>query len=120
MKIGVRHTERAALEIFAVEYAPMALVAQGMTGFFGGRPRAAPSIASTTCLVDKAQRERSRSPRRRADPVADRRRGAQRPRRSARRRCRTATPRPPPAITVPLRRLAYARSGDKGDTPISA
>ncbi|HST38515.1 MAG TPA: acyclic terpene utilization AtuA family protein, partial [Conexibacter sp.] len=42
VKIAARHPEKAALEQFALEYAPMALGAQGMTGFFGGRPRPAP------------------------------------------------------------------------------
>ena len=32
----------------------MALVAQGMTGFFGGRPRVAPAIGVYHLLVDKA------------------------------------------------------------------
>lgn len=54
VKIGVRHPERAALEIFAGEFAPFALVAQGMTGVFAGRPRVAPSIAVHHLLVAKA------------------------------------------------------------------
>ena len=45
VKIGARHADKAALEILSMEYAPMALVAQGMTGFFAGRPGVAPSIA---------------------------------------------------------------------------
>lgn len=54
VKIGVKHTERAALEVFAGEFAPLALVAQGMTGVFAGRPRVAPSIAVHHLLVPKA------------------------------------------------------------------
>jgi hypothetical protein len=54
LKIGVRHAEREALEIFAGEFAPMGLVAQGMTGVFAGRPRVAPVIRVVHLLVDKA------------------------------------------------------------------
>jgi hypothetical protein len=54
VKIGVKHAEKGALEIFAGEFAPFALVAQGMTGVFAGRPRVAPSIAVHHLLVQKA------------------------------------------------------------------
>jgi hypothetical protein len=115
VKIGVRHPKREALELFALEYAPMALVAQGMTGFFGGRPGVAPSIEVYHLLVDKStvaarvlmddeRRDVRVSP---GDPSV-----------------KAGTP--PladepvelpegPTVTVPLRRLAYARSGDKGN-----
>ncbi|MCW2985367.1 MAG: hypothetical protein JWR63_2937 [Conexibacter sp.] len=113
VKIGVRHADKAALEIFALEYAPMALVAQGMSGFFAGRPRVAPVIEVVHLLVDKATLPVSFQ-------VGDDRTavavvpGAVRP-------VGTPTlPDGPPAApaagrTVPLRRLAYGRSGDKGD-----
>ena len=114
VKIGARHADKAALEIFSMEYAPMALVAQGMTGFFAGRPRVAPSIAVFHVLVEKS-----------AVPAAV----SHRRRRAARSRWRAdyapETPRTPPledvapsgppGVTVPLRRIAYARSGDKGN-----
>jgi hypothetical protein len=54
VKIGVKHVEKAALEVFAGEFAPFALVAQGMTGVFAGRPRVAPSIVVHHLLVEKA------------------------------------------------------------------
>ncbi|ODU07619.1 MAG: hypothetical protein ABS81_00490 [Pseudonocardia sp. SCN 72-86] len=54
VKIGVKHPDKAALELFAGEFAPFALVAQGMTGVFAGRPRVAPSIAVHHLLVEKA------------------------------------------------------------------
>jgi hypothetical protein len=115
VKIALRHPEKAALEIFALEYAPMALVAQGMTGFFGGRPRVAPSIGVYHLLVDKATVPVSIrigdevtaieiAP---GDPAGV-----------------TPTPELPDpeptaadgaGFSVPLRRLAYARSGDKGN-----
>jgi Acyclic terpene utilisation family protein AtuA len=115
VKIALRHPEKAALEIFAVEYAPMALVAQGMTGFFGGRPRVAPAIGVYHLLVDKSSvdvtvrigdevSQVTISP---GDPAGV-----------------VGTPELPDgdasasrdyAFSVPLRRLAYARSGDKGN-----
>lgn len=117
VKIGVRHPDRAALEIFSVEFAPFALVAQGMTGVFAGRPRVAPSIAVYHLLSDKAgmpvrvvigdsdSDERSFdvevSP---GDPAAV-----------------TSTPQladgdsAPTGVSVPLGAIAYGRSGDKGN-----
>ncbi|WP_116101138.1 acyclic terpene utilization AtuA family protein [Amycolatopsis thermalba] len=55
VKIGVKHTDKAALEIFSTEFAAFALIAQGMTGVFAGRPRVAPSIAVYHLLVPKAE-----------------------------------------------------------------
>lgn len=54
VKIGVRHEDKAALELFSREFAPMALVAQGMTGVFAGRPRVAPAIAVHHLRANKA------------------------------------------------------------------
>lgn len=116
VKIGVRHPEKAALDIFALEYAPMALVAQGMSGFFAGRPRVAPSIevfhlligkgsVEVRILVDGESHRVEVAP---GDPDA-----------------RPGTPElpdgdgaramPAGSFSVPLRRLAYGRSGDKGN-----
>jgi hypothetical protein len=120
VKIGLRHPEKAALEIFALEYAPMALVAQGMTGFFGGRPRVAPAIGVYHLLVDKSSVGVTV---RIGDEVSD---VAVSPGDAS---VTLGTPELPdpsagPAGTahgpgtgfsVPLRRLAYARSGDKGN-----
>jgi hypothetical protein len=116
VKIGLRHPEKAALEVFALEYAPMALVAQGMTGFFGGRPRVAPAIGVYHLLVDKSSvevtvrigEELSAVVIAPGDPgvsigtpeLPDRAEPAQRS---------------SGGFSVPLRRLAYARSGDKGN-----
>ena len=114
VKIGVRHEDKAALEIFAVEYAPMALVAQGMTGFFGGRPRVAPSIEVHHLLVDKTTLAVAvlLDGERHDVAIAPGTPGLV-----------FGTPElpdgdagvPAPGVTVTLRRLAYARSGDKGD-----
>jgi hypothetical protein len=113
VKIGARHVDKAALEIFSTEYAPMALVAQGMTGFFAGRPGVAPSIAVFHVLVEKSvvPVQFRIGDDVQAVEVSD--------------DYASQTPRTPPlenidapdvpGFTVPLRRIAYARSGDKGN-----
>jgi hypothetical protein len=114
LKVGVRHPDAAALEVFSTEFVPFGLVAQGMTGVFAGRPRVAPVYRVHHMLTDKAGVSAivrlddeitpvEVSP---GDPAVQ-----------------IATPplgevpvRPPSGgMTVSLRRLAYARSGDKGD-----
>jgi acyclic terpene utilization AtuA family protein len=115
VKIGARHGERAALELLALEFAPMALVAQGMTGYFGGRPRVAPSIGVYHLLVDKSTVEVQI---RLDDEVRGVRiapgdpdvRGGTAPLEDG-----DGAPPQGHTVTVPLRRLAYARSGDKGN-----
>lgn len=117
VKIGARHPEKAALEVLAVEYAPFALVGQGMTGFFGGRPRVAPSIGVYHLLVDKSSvsvtmRIADGDP----QPVTIAAGGAEVRVGTPTLADRPAAPRPEGAtIMVELRRLAYARSGDKGN-----
>jgi Acyclic terpene utilisation family protein AtuA len=54
VKIGVAGPDQATLELFSREFAGFALVAQGMTGVFAGRPRVAPAIAVHHLLADKA------------------------------------------------------------------
>ncbi len=53
VKIGLKHSEKAALEIFSTEFVSFALVAQGMTGVYAGRPRVAPAIVVNHLLVAK-------------------------------------------------------------------
>lgn len=115
LKVAVRHPKREALEIFAREIYPAATaMAQGITGFAGGRPESQPVVRLFSFLVDKAD-----------VPVSIEVDGARRP---------VAIPVPPapahvaPAATlveavalagpraeVPLIALAHGRSGDKGD-----
>jgi len=115
VKIGVHSAERAVVEIFSSEFASMALVAQGMTGVFAGRPRVAPAIAVHHLLVEKATVPvRVRLGDRIVEvAVAGGSYAAQ-----------TTTPRlgdtpvAAPAgdtVAVPLLAIARARSGDKGD-----
>lgn len=54
VKIAARHPDRAALQILARELVSLGLVAQGMTGFVGGRPKPAPVIRLFHVLLEKA------------------------------------------------------------------
>jgi len=118
LKLGVRHDDRAALELLATEYMPFGLIAQGMTGGFAGRPRVAPVFSVYHLLVDKSLvpvslRTGDADPI--AVPIAP---GTARPADSDSVLPETpATPSDESAatVTVPLVRLALARSGDKGN-----
>ncbi|MCB1748045.1 MAG: DUF1446 domain-containing protein [Gammaproteobacteria bacterium] len=117
LKLGVRHPERAALELFAREIMFCATAhAPGTTGFAGGRPGVQPVVRLFSCLVPKSLLNVTVELG--ADTYAvEIAPGAPLP--------------PPPAVTatpagtvlgsedpieVPLLRLAHGRSGDKGDS----
>jgi len=56
LKIGARHADEKALEILAREIAPAASsMAQGLTGFFAGRPGVQPVMRLFSCLWPKAR-----------------------------------------------------------------
>jgi hypothetical protein len=115
LKIAVRHPNKDALQIFGREIYPSATsMAQGITGFAGGRPEPQPVIRLFSFLADKADipvsvafadkdiavqpflpNDPAPAPR----PVAD---------------VQTATIIGPSA-DLPLIALARGRSGDKGD-----
>ena len=120
LKVGARHPDRAALELFSQEFIPFGLVAQGMTGVFAGRPRVAPVFRVFHLRAEKASvpvtvRVGSETVDVTVAPgIAD---------------AAVSTPTLPETAegggtggpgatgeaTVPLVRLAWARSGDKGD-----
>jgi len=114
LKIGVIHDDRAALNIFAGEIAPMAIsTAQGLTGFFAGRPKVQPVVRLFSFLQDKAD-----------TPVVVEVDGKDVPVRVATGAVRLDPPAAPPveareagadAVRVRLVDLAWGRSGDKGD-----
>ena len=120
LRLAVTHPRKEALELFAREVAPAGTSwSPGTTGAGGGRASVAPSIRQYAFLLDKSQVEARVAidgqpievPRTHA-PAAD---GAPPPRPAT-----TAKPEAPPeavdTVEVPLIRLAWARSGDKGDT----
>lgn len=114
MRLAVHHRQREALERFAREIAPAGTSwSPGTTGSGGGRPSVSPLIQPLAFAIDRA----AVTPRVQLDdrsldiPLAA-----------------TAAPTPPPplpdpprweasapTVEVPLIRLAWARSGDKGD-----
>ncbi|WP_235857838.1 acyclic terpene utilization AtuA family protein [Marimonas lutisalis] len=56
VKIGLRHDDKRALEIFAREFAmPGVSMAQGLTGVFSGRPAPAPVVRVFSLLWPKAR-----------------------------------------------------------------
>ncbi|WP_111733628.1 acyclic terpene utilization AtuA family protein [Roseovarius amoyensis] len=114
LKIGAVHDDRGALNIFAGEIAPMAIsTAQGLTGFFAGRPKVQPVVRLFSFLQDKAK-----------TPVAVEVDGKDVPLTIANEAVRLDPPAAPPvesreagadAVKVRLVDLAWGRSGDKGD-----
>ncbi|EDZ47855.1 conserved hypothetical protein [Rhodobacterales bacterium Y4I] len=112
-KIAVRHPEARGVGVFLKEAVGLGLSAPtGLSGFAGARPRPSPVLALFSCLLPKAQvpvtvRDAAGTcavPAAAGIPV------------------QTAEPPAPPPVPqakrlaeVPLIRLAWARSGDKGD-----
>ncbi len=115
LKIAVRHASREALQIFGREIYPAATaMAQGITGFAGGRPEPQPVIRLFSFLAEKSGipvsvsidgREIPVQPfvPNEAPPLLPRRQPASLPEASG------------STAHVPLIALAHGRSGDKGD-----
>lgn len=117
VKIAVRHDSKEALAIFTRELAQAATgMAPGVTGYFGGRPNVSPVIRLYSCLIAKAQVAVTLDIDGETRPVAvDTHVGfdgtvLEAPATGERWAPDAA------AVTVPLIRLALARSGDKGDS----
>ncbi len=128
LKIAVAHAEEQALELFAREIFPSATsMAQGITGFAGGRPAVQPLVRLASCLVPKvhvsaqveiyeadgAARTVALALPADAPPPVPR---ASVSARAAADTTHEARERGGASAEVPLVRLAYGRSGDKGDT----
>jgi len=124
LKLAVHHADKNALEIFSREFLPSATsMAQGITGFAGGRPNVTPLVRLFSCLVAKdsvsISAELDGTPLELPLPCDGVETVAQ-----------GATPPPNPlpqgegglkigageTKEVPLIALAYGRSGDKGDS----
>jgi len=113
-KIGLRHRDPKALNVFAREFAvPAVSMAQGVTGVFGGRPAPAPVVRVHSFLMPKDQvsvtlwfgNEQLHIDVARFDGPAD---PVDRPE-------IVVAETPDPAAAVPLYALAWTRSGDKGN-----
>jgi hypothetical protein len=120
MRLSVEHDDRRALEIFAREIAPAGTSwSPGTTGA-GGRPKATPIVRLTSFLVPKSDVDATiecEGARESIVPIVPDRPWTPAPVLSA-----DATPNravdgtPVETIDVPLIALAWARSGDKGDS----
>ena len=123
LRLAVTHARKDALELFAREVAPAGTSwAPGTTGAGGGRSSVSPSIRQYAFLLDKSNVEARVTmdgkpiewPRDAASAAAEAPLAPARASATA-----TATDcesLATDAIEVPLIRLAWARSGDKGDT----
>jgi hypothetical protein len=115
LKIATTHTEEAALQLFAREIYPAATsMAQGITGFAGGRPEVQPVVRLASCLIPKSRvrmeidvdgvpEELPSAENKDGDPLYEKPRSL------------SFETLEGPFVTVPLIRLAHGRSGDKGD-----
>ncbi|WP_461536484.1 acyclic terpene utilization AtuA family protein [Spongorhabdus nitratireducens] len=115
VKIAVAHRRKEALAIFSREIAQAATaMAPGMTGFVGGRPSVVPVIRLWSCLVEKSRLDLKVDIEGSITDVVLPEQGY------------SSTPPSPvqeqtPSVseetdaTVPLIKLAVARSGDKGN-----
>ena len=116
LKIAAAHHDKRALELFSREVAPAGTsMAQGTTGFFGGRPKVQPIIRLFSFLTPKrdvAVRVRLGEAVIPVEIPAD---GGFDSAAVAAVTPVAAEPAAGPTVTVPLIRLAWARSGDKGN-----
>ncbi|MGB1562649.1 MAG: acyclic terpene utilization AtuA family protein [Sinimarinibacterium flocculans] len=119
LKIAVHHADKNALALFGRECIPPATaMAQGITGFAGGRPSPTPLVRLFSCLVpkDAVKIEVDGSPFENPSPASGR--GC--PEGAGEGAGTAGVPPPLPQAgegsrTVPLVTVAYGRSGDKGN-----
>lgn len=114
VKISVQHSNNKALGLFAREIAPAATgMAPGMTGYFGGRPSPSPVVRLFSCLVPKSEVPiHIQVGQQKAAPVQIPAGSAWTPPPSEQQETTASTA---AQTRVALIKLAYARSGDKGD-----
>jgi hypothetical protein len=116
LRVAVMHGQKAALELFAREIAPAGTSwSPGTTGA-DGRPRPSPSIRQFAFLLDKALLKPRVALDDRVEPVAVPTGQHPVPAPTAE---QDATAHPSyrgPRVDVPLIRVAWGRSGDKGDS----
>lgn len=113
LKVAARAADRETLDAIAREFASFGLIAQGMTGLVGGRPKPAPAIRLhhvlarktdvpvTVVLDDESQPVGITAGTGTVSPTTPLQEGA--PSASAEN------------VRAPLRRIAFGRSGDKGN-----
>ena len=122
LRLAVTHARKDALELFAREVAPAGTSwAPGTTGAGGGRSSVSPSIRQYAFLLDKSKveaRVTMDGQHVQLPPDAESAAAASAPSspKSATGAATACESFATDAIEVPLIRLAWARSGDKGDT----
>jgi hypothetical protein len=115
LRVAVMHPQKAALELFAREIAPAGTSwSPGTTGA-DGRPKPSPAIKQFAFLLDKRRVAPAVAIGDRITPVAVPAGQAAVPAPTAPSPT-TNEPASGPMIDVPLIRVAWGRSGDKGDT----
>jgi hypothetical protein len=118
MRLSVEHDDRRALEIFAREIAPAGTSwSPGTTGA-GGRPKPAPIVRLTSFLLPKNDVEAAlefEGVRETIEPLVPAHPWTPQPVPAAAAPSQAANA-PAETINVPLVALAWARSGDKGDS----
>ncbi len=118
LRLVVQHPSRDALEIFAREIGSIGLsCAPGTTGIYNGRPKPTPVVRLFTFFLDKRVLGRPRmtigdAPPAEIDVPFD---GGYVPPKPNSQGSTDGIPQEP-TVDVPLSRLAYARSGDKGNS----
>lgn len=116
VKIAVRHPSRKAVDIFAGEIAPATTsMAQGSAGIMGGRPKVQPVLSLYSFLLDKSLLRIKvmvgDQPLEEVEVITE---GQAAPSHSPDEPAEARYPEETTA-TVPLQRLAWGRSGDKGN-----
>ena len=116
LKIAVEHDRREAVEVFAREvYAPVTSMSPGSTGWLGGRPEVTPVVRLFSFLIPKDELQATVSLGGETQAVKVRTAGEFDPATITRPPISPAPPQTDETVTVPLIRLAWGRSGDKGD-----
>jgi hypothetical protein len=109
LKLAVSHAERSGVSLFAGEIAPaLTATVPGITGFFAGRPAVVPIVRLTSVLLPKDE----------VRPVVDvagHRTDVAVAVGGTRLAAAVGGVAAEPHTRIPLSRLAYGRSGDKGD-----
>lgn len=115
MRLAVSHDERMPVEMFLRECSsPGCSMAQGTTGSGGARPKASPIVRLFSCLVPKSRVKVAVDLEGKEVPVTI-------PTEGGFKEGAKVTPGPSeipagPTVTVPLIKLAWGRSGDKGNS----
>ncbi|MES2363209.1 MAG: acyclic terpene utilization AtuA family protein [Pseudomonadota bacterium] len=116
LKIAARHASRDALELLAREIAPSATaMAQGITGFAGGRPSPSPVVRLFSFLTDRTLVNTAISVDGQAIPFKEVFSPATPVHAEVPSAGALKTTGQGETRTVPLLRVAHGRSGDKGD-----